>query len=73
MKKQVHVTPHERGWAVKKDGADRASRVMDTQKEAIRIAREQAMRSGTELLIHGQNGKIREKNSYGNDPSSIKG
>jgi hypothetical protein len=26
------------------------------------------MNQGSELLIHGQNGQIRERNSYGNDP-----
>jgi hypothetical protein len=73
MQKNVHVVPHDDMWAVKKDGVDRATRVTNTQKEAIDIGRELAKKNQSELLIHGQNGKIREKNSYGNDPRQIPG
>ena len=31
------------------------------------------MHQETELLIHGQNGQIRERSSYGNDPFPPKG
>ncbi len=40
---------------------------MDTQKEAIEIARQIAINQQSELVIHGTNGRIREKNSYGSD------
>jgi len=73
MSNNVHIVKQGENWAVKKDNSTRASRVVKTQKEAIEIGRGQAINSNSELLIHGRNGKIREKNSYGNDPSSIKG
>lgn len=38
-----------------------------TQKEAIKIATEIAKNQKNEVVIHNQ-GRIREKNSYGNDP-----
>lgn len=41
-KKDVHVVPHEDGWATKKEGAGRAGVVVNTQKEAIERARDQA-------------------------------
>ena len=40
MGKNVHVTPHPEGWAVKKDGAERASSIHDTQADAVKAGRE---------------------------------
>lgn len=67
------VTPHSGGWQVKRDGAERASNVVPTQRQAIEIAREISRNQQTELQIHGRNGRIRESDSHGNDPRSIKG
>lgn len=39
-KKDIHVVPHESGWATRKEGAGRAGVVVDTQKEAIGRARQ---------------------------------
>ncbi len=68
-----HVVPHANGWAVKGAGSERATKVVETQREAIGIARDVAKNQGTEMLIHGENGRIRERNSYGNDPFPPKG
>jgi hypothetical protein len=67
-KKNVHVTPHPDGWAVKKDGAERASSVHKTQAEAAKAGREAAITEKSELRIHGRDGKIRDSDSFGNDP-----
>ena len=64
-KKNQHVVPHQSGWAVKGAGNSRASSVHGTQREAIAAARESAMRQGSEMLIHGENGRIRERNGSG--------
>lgn len=66
--KNQHVVPRGSEWAVKGAGNERASSVHGTQQEAIEAARETAIRQGSEMLIHGRNGQIRERNSYGNDP-----
>ncbi|MCB1599569.1 MAG: DUF2188 domain-containing protein [Lysobacterales bacterium] len=71
--KNVHVVPHPEGWAVKSEGAERAASVHDTQREAEAAAREIAQRRESEILIHGQDGRIRERDSYGNDPFPPKG
>lgn len=71
--KNQHVVLHPSGWAVKGAGNERASSVHGTQREAIAAARETAMRQGSEMLIHGENGRIRERNTYGTDPSPPKG
>lgn len=68
-----HVTKHPEGWQVKGAGNSKATKVTTTQQEAIKIARNIAKSQASELVIHGTNGKIRQKDSQGNDPSSIKG
>lgn len=72
MSKQQHVTPRSSGWAVKGAGNSKATKVVSTQKEAIKIAVGIAKRQHTEVVIHGKDGKIRDKDSYGNDPKTIK-
>ncbi len=73
MSKNQHVVPHDDGWAVRGEGNERATSVHDTQEEAINAGREIAQNQGSELLIHGKNGQIRERNSYGNDPFPPRG
>jgi len=73
MGKNQHVVPHGDDWAVKGEGNGRATSVHSTQQEAIQHAREIARNQQSELLIHGTNGQIRERNSYGNDPFPPKG
>lgn len=71
--KNVHVVPRDGDWAVLREGAHRDSSHHDTQLDAIEAARQTARREGTELFIHGRNGQIRERNSYGRDPFPPKG
>jgi hypothetical protein len=71
--KNVHVVPRPNGWAVERGGGKRASKVTETQKQAIDAGKKIAEREKSELVIHGENGRIREKNSYGSDPSPPKG
>ncbi len=73
MNKNLHVVPRNGEWAAIKEGSQRASFITKTQKESIDLAREFAINSKVELLIHGKDGKIRERNSYGNDPYPPKG
>jgi len=68
MGKNYHVVPHPKGWAVKGEGNRKATSVHPTQREAIAKAREIAINQRSEVVIHGRNGKIRDKDSYGNDP-----
>jgi len=67
-KRNQHVVPHAEGWAVKPEGGKRPSSVHDTQQEAIDRAREIARNQESELFIHRPDGRIRERDSYGNDP-----
>jgi hypothetical protein len=67
-KRPVHVVPHGGEWATRREGAERVSGTFPTQAKAAEAGREAARRDQTEVLIHGRNGQIRERESYGNDP-----
>lgn len=74
MGKNQHVTKHPNGgWQVKGANNSKASALTVTQHDAISIARRIAQNQKSELIIHGLNGRIREKNSYGNDPFPPRG
>ena len=74
MGKDQHVTPHpDGGWQVKGAGNQKATVRTNTQAKAIQIARGIARNQESELVIHGQDGRIREKDSHGHDPYPPKG
>lgn len=73
MGNQIHVTKVGENWVVKQEGAERASAIRETQSEARARAIEIAKHQGLEVVVHGVDGKIREKNSYGNDPFPPRG
>ena len=73
MAKNVHITPRSNGWAVISAGAERASIIAPTQAAAAAIGRQMAQNRESELFIHGRNGQIRERNTYGPDPESSRG
>jgi hypothetical protein len=67
----VHVVPNGDQWACEMNGNTRSTH--DTQDEAINHGRHLAEEQGSELVIHGEGGDIREKDSHGNDPRDIPG
>jgi uncharacterized protein YdaT len=72
-KKNVHVTRRQdKKWAVKKEGAKRASSLNSTQKAAIKKATRLAKKNKSEVVIHDRKNKIRDKDSYGPDPNPPK-
>lgn len=71
--KNQHVVPFSDNWAVRGKGNKKVTKTFNTQKEAIEYARKIAIYQKSELFIHGLDGKIRERNSYGNDPRTSEG
>ena len=67
-KKNQWVIKYRNIWAVKGEGNTKVTKITKTQKEAIDIAREIAKNQKSELIIQNTEGKIRSKDSYGNDP-----
>lgn len=68
----VQVLPEGDGWVVKLAGEQQGS-VYGSQSEAEIWARSFAKEQGAEFQLHGADGEIREKDSYGNDPTDVPG
>lgn len=68
-----HIVPRNGAWAVQPAGGERASSLHHTQAEAIARGRDAARNQQSELLIHGRDGRIRERDTHGNDPHPPKG
>ena len=71
--KDYWATKHPDGWQVKGAGNDRASSVHGTQAEAWEKAKSLARGTKGEAYLTGENGQIRERNTYGQDPRKTKG
>jgi hypothetical protein len=72
-RKNQHVVPNGDGWGVRGEGNERLTSRHSTQRDAIDAAREIAIRNRTEVVIHRTDGRIRDRDSYGNDPFPPKG
>jgi hypothetical protein len=60
-------------WAVKEEGAAEPFAVFKTQSEAWEKAKSIARKERSEALLHGRDGRVRERNTYGQDPVRYKG
>ena len=65
----IHVLPRDTGGRVEAEGAGRPRSAQATQAEAREAGRTIARAQRVGLLVHGRNGRIRERNTYtGHDP-----
>jgi len=71
--KNQHVVPHDGNWAVRGAGNSKVTSTHRTQSEAAAAARSIAINQRSEVVIHRPDGRIRDKDSYGNDPFPPKG
>jgi len=63
---RVHVVPSKDGWAVKKEGAKRATVVKTTKKGAVKAANN--IKTAVRVVVHKKDGTI-QKNTKKNDKS----
>ncbi len=73
MGKNQHVVQADGGWGVRGEGNSKLTSVHDTQAKAAKAATQIAQNQQAEVFIHGRDGRIRERNSFGNDPHPPKG
>jgi hypothetical protein len=71
--KNQHVVPRGNQWAVVAEGSERATAIVATQAEAFEKGLGIARTQESELLVHGRNGQIRERDSHGHDSSRRRG
>ncbi len=65
--KNVHIVP-TKGWGVKREGNKKNTSIALTKNQAIEIGRKIAKKEKCELIIHNNDGKISDSDSFGNDP-----
>ncbi|MBE2183335.1 MAG: DUF2188 domain-containing protein [Anaerolineae bacterium] len=53
-----HVFPHPQGWAVRRDGASRASSVFPTKVEAKDKAIDYARNEGVQVVVYDRDGRV---------------
>lgn len=68
MGKNQWVSPRDGKWGVHGEGNQRDTKIFDTQHDAQEYARQIAINQRSEVIIQGRDGRIRSKDSYGNDP-----
>lgn len=66
--KNQHVVPRGDKWAVRGAGNEKVTSIHPTQSDAEQAARDIAINQRSEVVIHRPDGRIRDRNSYGNDP-----
>lgn len=67
----VHVVSQGSQWGLEVDGEIRSTH--DTQEEASTAGRRLAEEERGELVVHGEDGQIRDKSSHGHDPRDVPG
>ena len=73
-RQQVSVEPRNNGrWAVQTDGTMRADSLHDRKSDAIARGRELAGNKQAELVVKDEMGRIKGKDSHGNDPRRVRG
>jgi len=73
MGKNQHVLRHSGGWAVRGENNTCVTSQHETQSSVINAGRAIARHQKSELVIHGRDGRIRDKDSHGHDPYPPKG
>ena len=72
---RYEIAPHAKGWAFKKVGGDRPTRVLEKKADAVKFAQAFGKTNEFSLRIKDENGKIQEERTYprSKDPRSSKG
>ena len=76
-RESYHVVPYVNGWQIRKgrsDDENGALGVWDHKDLAVDRAREIAKENvPSQVLVHGENGRIQDEFTYGDDPRDIPG
>lgn len=66
--KNVHVIKRNSGWIVRGERINSVKSIHATQFDAIEAAKIIAKNEKGELIIHGLDGRIRDRRSYSSEP-----
>lgn len=63
----VHVVPGDSGWDVKVEGGP-GGKHYATENEAVKAGRTLARGNRSQHIVHGRDGRVRQRDTYGRDP-----
>jgi hypothetical protein len=66
MSRNQHVVPYDGRWAVRAEGNIKVRSVHESRKDAINAARNCISSREYGVIVHGRDGKIRDKMSNNN-------
>lgn len=69
--KSIHVVPSSGGWSVEREGRGKGHGGVwhyTSQDEALAAGRKMAEEELAELVVHGRDGKIRDRSNFGPKP-----
>lgn len=72
-KGDVEVHPQDDSWAVKVEGEASPKSTHARKTDAVDSGRALAKSLKVEFVVKNQDGRIAEKDSYGNDPRNVPG
>ena len=72
-KGDVEVHPLSDAWAVRVEGEGMPRSNQERKSDAIESGRALAISLNVEFIVKNRDGKIAEKDSYGNDPRNVPG
>jgi len=71
---RIHIVPQGDDWAIRREGASKASKVLDNKQDAIDKGRDTAKKQQpSQLIIHKKDGTIQTEYTYKKDPYPPKG
>ena len=57
--KNEHVVPRKKGWAVRREGSEKVSKLFITQSEAMNYAGNIAKKDDVNMVVHKHNGEFK--------------
>jgi hypothetical protein len=57
--KNEHVVPRNKGWAVRREGSEKVSKLFITQNEAMDYAGKIAKKDDVSMVVHKHNGEFK--------------
>jgi hypothetical protein len=67
MSKNVHVVPSGGGWVVEIDG-EAASHRYPSRRDAVEVGRRLARTNRVDYVLHGPDGRVRQRDRFSRDP-----
>ncbi|MFA5856552.1 MAG: DUF2188 domain-containing protein [Candidatus Pacearchaeota archaeon] len=57
--KNEHVVPRKNGWAVRREGSEKVSKLFETQSDAMDYAGRIAKKDDVSMVVHKHNGEFK--------------